>query len=493
MQNRLRSAVARAVLCAFLSSLAASVGAQTADEADQSYQVFKRLYGEAQTVAELRAALDLVERAHSLDPKSYRYAFGVGATYQRLTEFALCEQWFGKAFDLANNEDRRQRAKVQRDYCQNELDMGEILGAPTLRMSFVTKHDFVTKPRPVRDDIMSDLNIEALPIVFADALELKDAELVTAVQQKLPQMRVALYEHYVIAAEWWAEEHGARIAEYERQIRRRFFPSLAKERLIVVLSREPVELRRLARRLYPGAVLPRAPSFGIYHRRDRLILATVLGGYGTLLHELVHALVEDDYPDAPLWLEEGMATLYERSGWRSERLVPVPNWRMVLITPDEVLDENAFAEIDNTGEVGRKQLALIRLLFSFLDDNDRLATLYAAVKRLGPEATLVQALEAIELDRNAWREFVQRSFRQYALEMRNTRVHGLTNPGEIKFVQRALNVVMEAGLKPDGLTGPTTERALRDFQSRFSLKVDGVLGPKTLAALRREYGKRLLE
>src|SRR5205814_1971965 len=34
-------------------------------------------------------------------------------------------------------------------------------------------------------------------------------------------------------------------------------------------------------------------------------------GLGTLTHELVHPLVEADFPDAPTWLNEGIASLYE--------------------------------------------------------------------------------------------------------------------------------------------------------------------------------------
>ncbi|MCU0267047.1 MAG: peptidoglycan-binding protein [Acidimicrobiales bacterium] len=39
--------------------------------------------------------------------------------------------------------------------------------------------------------------------------------------------------------------------------------------------------------------------------------------------------------------------------------------------------------------------------------------------------------------------------------------------------------------RPDGIFGPDTERALRDFQRNAGLSVDGVCGPDVLAALRR--------
>lgn len=49
-------------------------------------------------------------------------------------------------------------------------------------------------------------------------------------------------------------------------------------------------------------------------------------------------------------------------------------------------------------------------------------------------------------------------------------------------VQMALNR-HGAGLVVDGMTGPTTRRAIREFQREHGLVIDGVAGPKTLAAL----------
>lgn len=49
-------------------------------------------------------------------------------------------------------------------------------------------------------------------------------------------------------------------------------------------------------------------------------------------------------------------------------------------------------------------------------------------------------------------------------------------------VQRALNE-RGANLEVDGITGPATRRAVRDFQRQHGLVIDGVAGPKTLAAL----------
>jgi hypothetical protein len=73
--------------------------------------------------------------------------------------------------------------------------------------------------------------------------------------------------------------------------------------------------------------------YGFYLHSERRIVMNVGLGIGTLTHELVHPLVESDFPDAPDWINEGIASLFEqfslpRAGeirggknWRHPRLV----------------------------------------------------------------------------------------------------------------------------------------------------------------------------
>jgi peptidoglycan hydrolase-like protein with peptidoglycan-binding domain len=70
----------------------------------------------------------------------------------------------------------------------------------------------------------------------------------------------------------------------------------------------------------------------------------------------------------------------------------------------------------------------------------------------------------------------------------------LPNPGQptiapgatgdvVRRVQRALRRTPDPGLAVDGVFGPNTETAVRDFQEGAGLVVDGIVGPATWAAL----------
>ncbi len=56
---------------------------------------------------------------------------------------------------------------------------------------------------------------------------------------------------------------------------------------------------------------------------------------------------------------------------------------------------------------------------------------------------------------------------------------------EVKKLQRALTALGYAPGKADGSYGPTTKKAVTDFQTAQGLTADGIVGPKTLAALQK--------
>jgi peptidoglycan hydrolase-like protein with peptidoglycan-binding domain len=60
----------------------------------------------------------------------------------------------------------------------------------------------------------------------------------------------------------------------------------------------------------------------------------------------------------------------------------------------------------------------------------------------------------------------------------------------VRWVQSSLNQLMGLRLPVDGVAGPATRSAIRDFQQRHGLPVDGIVGPDTRQALQRARAGR---
>lgn len=69
-------------------------------------------------------------------------------------------------------------------------------------------------------------------------------------------------------------------------------------------------------------------SVAYYQSLDNSIVVWMPSGQGTLIHELVHGLMANDFPDAPLWMNEGMASLYEELDGNN---LPANNHRLAYI------------------------------------------------------------------------------------------------------------------------------------------------------------------
>ncbi len=94
---------------------------------------------------------------------------------------------------------------------------------------------------------------------------------------------------------------------------------------VLLVPRES-QLRQLADRLHGLDVSP--ATIGYSFRDDLTLLAlSPKGGVGTLLHETFHLAAHRNFGDIPLWLDEGIATLYEVADMRPDGVFGRPNWR----------------------------------------------------------------------------------------------------------------------------------------------------------------------
>ena len=73
---------------------------------------------------------------------------------------------------------------------------------------------------------------------------------------------------------------------------------------------------------------PCGSPFGFYRPDERRIVMNVGPGIGTLTHELVHPIIQTDFPEAPEWLNEGIASLFEALTIPAAgQIHGVKNWR----------------------------------------------------------------------------------------------------------------------------------------------------------------------
>lgn len=69
-------------------------------------------------------------------------------------------------------------------------------------------------------------------------------------------------------------------------------------------------------------------SFGYYLPQQKRMMMNISSGGGTLTHELVHPYIEANFPQSPLWFNEGLASLYEQSYYTGGKVYGAPNWRL---------------------------------------------------------------------------------------------------------------------------------------------------------------------
>ena len=103
------------------------------------------------------------------------------------------------------------------------------------------------------------------------------------------------------------------------------FSTLPDRAVGVYLFDKKRPYQKYCKKHYGGCGTP----FGVYFRDDRRMVMNVGPGLGTLTHELVHPIVEVDFPQAPEWINEGIASLFERPRYpKPGHIKGITNWRL---------------------------------------------------------------------------------------------------------------------------------------------------------------------
>ncbi|HUY89213.1 MAG TPA: hypothetical protein VMV10_10800 [Pirellulales bacterium] len=124
--------------------------------------------------------------------------------------------------------------------------------------------------------------------------------------------------------ERWARQT---IEPAARAMARRYFAVAPSQPITVLLFRDEQSYNHYADQLFGDAQIS---VYGYYKPNLRTLVMNIGTGGGTLVHELTHALVDFDFPDAPDWFNEGLASLHEQCRIRRDEssIDGLENWRL---------------------------------------------------------------------------------------------------------------------------------------------------------------------
>ncbi len=125
--------------------------------------------------------------------------------------------------------------------------------------------------------------------------------------------------------------------------------------------------------------------YGFYQPSNRAMVMNAGLGLGTLTHELVHPLVEADFNDAPTWLNEGIASVFEAPVIpRKGEIHGAKNWRYPILReamrrdPGHVKLSTLFHISDEEfrGDNEGRNYALARYVCQWMDSQNKLWSFY---------------------------------------------------------------------------------------------------------------------
>ncbi len=127
--------------------------------------------------------------------------------------------------------------------------------------------------------------------------------------------------------------------------------------------------------------------FGYSSSEHKALVMNIGTGGGTLVHEMVHAFMDADFPACPAWFNEGLASLYEQSSGDSTRIWGLTNWRLASL--QKAIKEKRVSSFDMLIHTTRNEFynedrginyAQARYLCYYLQENGLLRKYYRLFK-----------------------------------------------------------------------------------------------------------------
>ena len=241
-----------------------------------------------------------------------------------------------------------------------------------------------------------------------------------------PQGRVIVRSPLVIGGDLGGDELAAWYANTIRPAMRamqgRYFQTEPTQAVTVLLFRGEQSYNRYAQKLFGESGIS---IYGYYKPNLRTLLLNIETGDGTLLHELTHALVGFDFPDALDWLNEGLASLHEQCRFRGGEGGPwlegLVNWRLAGL--QEVVRQGRLRSLaslidepDFRGPLEGTNYAQARYFCLYLQRKGLLEKFYRTVRADRARDPRGRASILKMFPKTSWRQLDQ-DFQRWALEL----------------------------------------------------------------------------
>ncbi len=198
---------------------------------------------------------------------------------------------------------------------------------------------------------------------------------------------------------------------------RTYFKGRPSKPIVILLFSNGRTYRAQAKRLFGDTEVA---YYGYFKVDERTLVMNIGTGGGTLIHELTHALMAEDFPDVPDWLDEGLASLHEQcesGAWKRGRLVGDVNWRLPALKRAIRSGElrplrKLMIQDDFRGPLESLNYAQARYFCMYMQQQGVLVTFYKAFRQgykedktglsFAEEALGRRRIEAIEQDFLQW-------------------------------------------------------------------------------------------
>jgi len=210
--------------------------------------------------------------------------------------------------------------------------MGESLRVVAVCVLAVSGAVYAEEGVVLRSAAVSPLSNTPWPVPVPSEVE----KLVAELKKDLPDYTIHKIGPWVIATNL-SDKKAERflegtIATYAAQIQRQLFQKFPRRTPVkVLLFKDRLSYESGCKKLFYE--IPDTP-YGFYSRQYNSMAMNIGTGGGTLLHEMVHAMAETDFPRIPAWLNEGIGSLFEASDMRNDgSVIGVKNWRIGELVP----------------------------------------------------------------------------------------------------------------------------------------------------------------